>query len=302
MQPAISNVWHTLEGRNFDKFVEKLSGDQYKELIQTEPEFEAKVNGHPFTPQRSIHDVRPKKIGGELGAMIEADELECTRPEREAQEYAERVANAAATNTVRMYNKLRKHLDMAIGLDKELCEFVDLPKNIPIMPIPPAGFAGAAAQAMDIAARAFGAKHHREGRFSDNEINAMYSVLKSGCGLPGKMFDPRTELAWEAVYRICVAANLVRADRTKQEVEPEPAAKPKPKVNLEPAPLTPAEQKRHYYNKGVVAWKGKWYTQSDVDAMGSEEYKHLVVETGYDGGVVAKNMSQVLTNVLMGGE
>jgi hypothetical protein len=39
-----------LEGRLFDKFVEKLSGDQYKHLIQTEPEFEARVNNHPFTP------------------------------------------------------------------------------------------------------------------------------------------------------------------------------------------------------------------------------------------------------------
>jgi hypothetical protein len=54
-----------LEGRLFDKFVEKLSGDQYKHLIQTEPEFEARENGHFFTPQPSIHDVRPKKIGGE---------------------------------------------------------------------------------------------------------------------------------------------------------------------------------------------------------------------------------------------
>jgi hypothetical protein len=272
---TITVDWRKLEGRLFDKFVEKLSGDHYKELIQTEPEFEAKVNGHPFTPTRTIHDVRPKKIGGELGAQIAADQAEAERPERELNE---QITAMVEKDLAEKYKKLRSRLDSGLGLDRELCVWMDLPPNIPVMPIPAAGFAGAAQNAILVAAKKFMNRHEAEGRFNENEQQVLYKTLIDACGTPGRMFDPRSDVSWEAVYKTCLMAGRIRPQRT----QPVEAPKPK-KVNLENVLPSQEELKKQYRTVPVVQWRGKWYARRDLDQMLGDDYRTLLRETGFKG-------------------
>jgi hypothetical protein len=74
-------------------------------------------------------------------------------------------------------------------------------------------------------------------------------TMTDACGIVGKVFDPRSEVSWEAAYKYLMAGRI-SATRTKPFEE-------KPKVNLERAEPTPAELRRAYFNDVVILWKGK---------------------------------------------
>ena len=150
-------------------------------------------------------------------------------------------------------------------------------------------------EATKSAVRSFKEKQKVEGYFSDGEQDVLWKTLTDACGIPGKMFDPRTEAAWSAVYKLCLMAGRISATRTKPVVAA--VEDGKPTCNLTPAEPTPADLRRAYFNDVVVTWRGKRYTASDVDKMSSQDYKDLVGQTGYDGGKIARNMNQILTHV-----
>jgi hypothetical protein len=286
---AITMDWRQFKDEtSFQRFVDRqLSADQYKHLIQTDGAFRNRINGNPWDSTPNARDARPATINpaSELAKMIKADEDEATRPEREL---AEMVNQDIAAKKLR----LQKRLDSGQGLDAQLCAWVGLPNNIPIMPIPVAGFTGAGLGAIKTAAKAFMAKHGKEGRFNQDEQLMLMKTMTDACEIVGKMFDPRVVTSWEAVYMTCLMSDRIRPQRT---AEPKPET-PDVMVNVTKKAEPTAEEKRKQYMNCPVFKShklGRTLTAYDVDQLLGEDYKTIIREGYKADGPLLLNTDQL---------
>jgi len=257
-----------LSDADFSRFTDKLSSEEYRKIFNNDPEgFADRING---------------------GRTWEAH-----RDQKEQDALNKQITDTVEKDLAEKNKKLRSRLDSGIGLDAQLCTWLDI-HNIPVTPIPTAGFAGAATEAIKVGARAFMAKHASEGRFSEDEQYALMKTMTDACNVVGRMFDPRTTQAWEAVYKICLMAGRVRPMRLEPEPTPEPTmAERISKIAAEPTP----EEKRISYRNTVV-WKSRTLgdlTQNDIDnKLTGDQYKKLVNEEGYSAdGRILVNTAQI---------
>jgi hypothetical protein len=280
MNMEVEQKWKGLSPSAFDKYVDKLSSEQYRSMCATDPEFFEAVNTTPDKRKTWGKDANYTiKKDSALGQFVAEEEHERTRPEREIQE---QITDMVNKDLDAKYRKLRSRLDAGIGLDAQLCIWLDLPKNIPICPRPAAGFAEAGLAAMLKAARTFMSKHRAEGYFDDAEREVLYKTMSDACDVPGRMFDPRSDVSWEAVYKICLMAGRVRPQRT-QPVEAPSTKKPELLVNLEKAQPTPEERRRFYMTQPVWTSKilGRTLTQFDIDRRLSADDFKTICNEGY---------------------
>jgi len=257
-----------LSDSDFARFTDKLSSEEYRKIFNNDPEgFADRINGG-----RTWEEHRDRKEQDALNKQI-ADMVD---------------KDLAAKN-----KKLRSRLDSGVGLDAQLCTWLDLPTNIPIMPIPTAGFSGAGLAAIKAAARAFMAKHASEGRFSEDEQYALMKTMTDACNVVGRMFDPRTTQAWEAVYKICLMAGRVRPMRLAPEPTPEPTmAERISKIAAEPTP----EEKRISYRNTVV-FKSRSLgdlTAYDIERkLTADQYKQIIAEGYSKDGQILLNTQEL---------
>jgi hypothetical protein len=274
--------WRQFDDQTFSRWIDRMPAETYKQYLKTDSDWVKRVNGHPWKEQRSIHDVMPKKVGGELGQMVAEMDYEDERPEREANEAIQAQVDAHFAD---LRVKLDKALRIKSGLPDEVWTWLNInPKELHFL-----SSAGSASLSKSDTAviksayEEFCAKVKRT--FDEKERQTLMVMLQDCAGL-AQCLDPRVESSWSAAYTLCKKAKLI------SDPKPTPTA-PQRKIEL-PRGLTESAKKQAYFNKTVVTWRGKELTQSDVDALGSEDYKKLVGQTGFDGGKIVKSFSQLL--------
>jgi hypothetical protein len=284
---AITKDWRQFkDDKSFQRFVDRsLSADQYKFLCNTDEAFRNRVNGNPWDSTPNVRDARPATINpaSELAKMIQADQEESERPEREL---ADMVNQDIAAKKL----KLQKRLDSGQGLDAQLCAWVGMPHNVPVVPVPVAGFSGADLDAIKAAAKAFMAKHEQEGRFNQEEQLLLMKTMTDACNIVGRMFDPRSEVSWEAVYMTCLMAGRIRPQRT----QPETKTVETPKITLPKGLEESARRKK--YTQDVVFHSRKLnrdLTRADIDGLLGDDYA-MIVKEGYSAdGEILRSTDQL---------
>ena len=106
----------------FQKFVDGLSGDAFKALVNSDDQFRNRIENKPWDSTPNVRDAAPAKAAKE-----EAD-----RQFKAAVKEFEEQAQALAEE---MRDKLKRRLDNGLGLTNDLIKFfLDAPeyKNLPI--------------------------------------------------------------------------------------------------------------------------------------------------------------------------
>jgi hypothetical protein len=293
MYTEVEQKWKGLSPTAFDKYVDKLSSEQYRSMCATDPEFFEAVNITPHKRKTWGKDANYTiKKDSALGQFVAEEEHERTRPERELHgQIADMVEKDLAATKL----KLRTRLDSGLGLDKQLCGWVGLPKNIPITPNPVAGFSCAGLAAVKAAWAKFAERHETDGRFTEDEKDILIRTMSDACGIVGKVFDMRSEVSWEAVYMVCLMAGRIKPNRTKAVEEQEEPSMATRIANMVADP-TPADRKRAYLNDVVFHSRGlsRDLTKADIDGLLGDDYKTIVDEGYSTDGKILRNTNDLL--------
>ena len=279
--------WKGLSPTAFDKYVDKLSSEQYRSICATDPEFFEAVNTAPDMRKTWGKDANYTiKKDSALGQFVAEEEHERTRPERELNE---QIAVMVEKDLAAKNKKLRSRLDAGLGLDAQLCTWLDLPKNIPVMPIPTAGFSGAGMEAVKSAAKSFMSKHENEGRFNEDEQLMLFKTMVDACGIVGKQFDPRSEISWETVYKICLFAGRVRPQRMQPAPKPEPVQQTLSKGLTESARRKKFTQEIVFHSRKL----NRDLTMADIEGLLGDDYKTIIAEGYSADGELLTNTDQL---------
>ncbi len=270
---TVTTDWRAFKDeRLFQKFADKLSGNDFKALINSDSDFRARIENRPWDSTPNVRDIAPARAAKE-----EVDRnLKATIKEFEEQ------AQALA---MEMRDKLKKRLDNSAGLTNDLIKFFLFApefKNLPIFSTAGSGGSFTPADRGEIkkAYQKFCVDVKRE--FTSDEQTALLRTLTDAGGI-GKALSPTDARCWSAAFLLA---------KTVGRISHKAAPKEEPVVP-QPAPKSKAELKREHMTKVVFEHKGKKYTQAMIDGCLGDEFKELV-RAGYSkDGALLTNTDQL---------
>lgn len=276
MSSSTTIDWRALSQSSFQKWVDGLSGDAFKALVNSDQQFRNRIENKPWDSTPNVRDAAPARAAKE-----EAD-----RQFKAAVKEFEKQAQALAEE---MRDKLKRRLDNGIGLTNDLVKFfLDAPefKNLPIYSTAGSGGSFTPADRAEIkkAYQTFCTDAKRE--FTNDERGVLLRTLGDIGGL-GKALSPMHARCWKAALLLATTIGRVSHKAAPKAEEPTMAQKIANMV----APKTKADLRREHTTEIVFEHKGKKYTQMDIDACPSDEYRELI-RAGYtkDGPLLTNTL------------
>lgn len=281
MSSATTVDWRQFTSQaQFQKWVDGLSGDAFKALINSDEQFRNRIENKPWDSTPNVRDAAPARAAKE-----EADkQFKATIKEWETQVQA---------LAIEMRDKLKRRLDSGTGLTSDLVKFfLDAPeyKNLPMYSTAGSGgsFTPADKAQMKRAYEAFCVIVDR--KFTSAEQSILFDTMVDAGGL-GKALSPMDTKCWRAAFLLAKTVGRISHKAAPQPVEESMADR----VSKIAEPPTAADKRRAYMQNVVYHSRalGRDLTMNEIDRLNGDDYASIIREGFSTDGVILRSTDQL---------